>query len=48
MTTVIFSLEMARNEITMRLLSAEARVPLHHMRTGLDDATTTGRSWPAG
>ena len=32
--TVIFSLEMSRNEITMRLLSAEARVPLHSMRTG--------------
>ncbi len=34
MPTVIFSLEMSRNEITMRLLSAEARVPLHSMRTG--------------
>jgi replicative DNA helicase len=34
LTTVMFSLEMSRNEITMRLLSAEARVPLHHMRTG--------------
>jgi replicative DNA helicase len=32
--SVIFSLEMSRNEITMRLLSAEARVPLHSMRTG--------------
>ncbi len=32
--TVIFSLEMSRNEITMRLLSAEARVSLHSMRTG--------------
>ena len=31
---MIFSLEMSRNEITMRLLSAEARVPLHTMRTG--------------
>ena len=30
----MFSLEMSRNEITMRLLSAEARVPLHHMRSG--------------
>ena len=29
MPTVIFSLEMGRNEITMRLLSAEARIPLH-------------------
>ena len=26
LTSVIFSLEMSRNEITMRLLSAEARV----------------------
>ncbi|HKA98841.1 MAG TPA: replicative DNA helicase [Streptosporangiaceae bacterium] len=34
LTTVLFSLEMSRNEITMRLLSAEARVPLHAMRTG--------------
>jgi replicative DNA helicase len=25
---------MSRNEITMRLLSAEAKVPLHHMRNG--------------
>jgi replicative DNA helicase len=32
--SVIFSLEMSRNEITMRLLSAEARVALHHMRSG--------------
>jgi len=34
LATVMFSLEMSRNEITMRLLSAEARVPLHAMRTG--------------
>ncbi|HEU0041010.1 MAG TPA: replicative DNA helicase, partial [Jiangellaceae bacterium] len=34
LTSVIFSLEMSRNEITMRLLSAEAKVPLHHMRSG--------------
>ncbi|SEP12048.1 replicative DNA helicase [Trujillonella endophytica] len=32
--TVIFSLEMSKHEITMRLLSAEAKVPLHHMRAG--------------
>ena len=34
LSTCIFSLEMGRTEITMRLLSAEARVPLHHMRSG--------------
>lgn len=34
LTSAIFSLEMARNEIVMRLLSAEAQVPLHHMRSG--------------
>jgi replicative DNA helicase len=34
LATVMFSLEMSRNEITMRLLSAEARVALHAMRTG--------------
>ncbi len=34
LTSVIFSLEMGRNEILMRLLSAEAQVPLHHMRSG--------------
>jgi replicative DNA helicase len=34
MTAVIFSLEMTRNEITMRLLSAEAKIPLNHMRNG--------------
>ncbi|MGW3347813.1 replicative DNA helicase [Nonomuraea rubra] len=46
MTTVIFSLEMSRNEITMRLLSAEARVALHHMRSGMmgdDDWTRLAR-----
>jgi len=34
MTAVMFSLEMGRNEITMRLLSAEARIPLQNMRKG--------------
>src|SRR3984957_12397930 len=34
LATVMFSLEMSRNEITMRLLSAEARVSLQTMRTG--------------
>ncbi len=46
MASVIFSLEMSRNEITMRLLSAEARVALHSMRTGQmsdDDWTRLAR-----
>ena len=46
LTCVLFSLEMSRNEITMRLLSAEARVPLHAMRTGQlgeDDWTRLAR-----
>ena len=41
MASVIFSLEMTKTEITMRLLSAEARVPLHHMRAG----TMTDDDW---
>ena len=32
--SIIFSLEMGRSEIAMRLLSAEASIPLHHMRKG--------------
>lgn len=31
--TIVFSLEMLKNEIMMRILSAEASVPLHAMRT---------------
>jgi len=34
MASVIFSLEMSRTEITMRLLSAEASIQLQHMRKG--------------
>ena len=34
LSTAFFSLEMGRNEITMRLLSAEAKVSLQTMRTG--------------
>jgi replicative DNA helicase len=34
MASCFFSLEMTRSEITMRLLSAEARVPLNHIRNG--------------
>src|SRR5690606_24052931 len=35
MASVVFSLEMSRNEITMRMLSAEAGVPLQNMRKGM-------------
>jgi len=38
---IIFSLEMGRSEIAMRLLSAEATVPLHLMRKG----TITDEDW---
>ncbi|WP_152353702.1 replicative DNA helicase [Brachybacterium subflavum] len=42
-TSVIFSLEMDKTEITMRLLSAEAQVPMGKMRDGsMDD-----RDWQA-
>ena len=34
LTSCFFSLEMSKTEITMRLLSAEARIPLNHMRNG--------------
>ncbi|MGW6912545.1 replicative DNA helicase [Kitasatospora sp. NPDC054939] len=48
--TVIFSLEMNRSEITDRLLSAEARVLLDHIRSGEltdDDWTRIARHLPA-
>jgi replicative DNA helicase len=38
---VMFSLEMGKSEITMRLLSAEARIPLTRIRTG----TLTDDDW---
>jgi replicative DNA helicase len=34
LTSAFFSLEMTRSEITMRLLSAEAKIPLNHIRNG--------------
>jgi replicative DNA helicase len=49
LTTVIFSLEMSRGEINDRLLSAEARVALHHIRSGEmtdDDWTAVARRTP--
>ncbi|GAB7190713.1 replicative DNA helicase [Kineococcus sp. NUM-3379] len=47
LASVIFSLEMGRNEITMRLLSAEAKIPLQNMRKGTmreDDWTKLART----
>ncbi|GAA2032162.1 replicative DNA helicase [Agromyces tropicus] len=41
MPTIFFSLEMGRSEIAMRLLSAEASVPLQNMRKG----TVDSRDW---
>jgi replicative DNA helicase len=41
MAAVVFSLEMSRTEITMRLLSAEAGIQLQHMRKG----TLDSRDW---
>ncbi|HYH12995.1 MAG TPA: replicative DNA helicase [Thermomicrobiales bacterium] len=38
LTSAFFSLEMTRSEITMRLLSAEAKVPLNHIRNGRMDS----------
>ncbi|MFF7780269.1 replicative DNA helicase [Streptomyces tanashiensis] len=38
---VLFTLEQSRREVGMRLLSAEARVALHHMRSG----TMTDEDW---
>ncbi|WP_051966507.1 replicative DNA helicase [Kitasatospora mediocidica] len=46
---VIFSLEMQRGEILDRIISAEARVPLHHIRSGNmtdDDWTKVARVMP--
>ncbi|MBI1377979.1 MAG: replicative DNA helicase [Frankiales bacterium] len=34
LASAIFSLEMSRNEIAMRLLSAEAQIALNHLRSG--------------
>ena len=42
----MFSLEMGRNEITMRLLSAEATIRLQDLRKGTHQATSSGTSSP--
>ncbi|MFF8638452.1 replicative DNA helicase [Streptomyces pilosus] len=49
-TSLFLSLQMSREEITMRMLSAEARVALHHMRSGSmtdDDWTRLARAMPS-
>lgn len=43
LTSAIFSLEMTGAEIAMRLLSAEAKVAIHHMRAG----SMSSRDWDA-
>lgn len=48
--TVFFSLEMSRNELKMKIASAQARVALHHMQAkgGMtdEDWTRLARVWP--
>jgi replicative DNA helicase len=49
MPTAFFSLEMSRKELMSRMYSAEARVALHHMRSGTmtdDDWTRLARRMP--
>lgn len=41
LSSAIFSLEMSKLEVGMRMLSAEAKVGLHHLLSG----TTTGDDW---
>ncbi|MEV6976278.1 replicative DNA helicase [Kitasatospora sp. NPDC093806] len=46
---VLFTLELGRNEVSMRTFSAEARIALHHMRSGNmtdDDWTRLARRMP--
>ncbi|WP_307160628.1 replicative DNA helicase [Streptomyces rishiriensis] len=50
LSVALFSLEMSEDEIGMRVLSAEARVGLHHLRGGTvteDDWARIGRRLPA-
>nr|AAZ23095.1 possible DNA helicase [Streptomyces fradiae] len=47
--SALFSLEMRSLDLTMRVMSAEARIPLHHMRSGAmtdDDWTRLSRRMP--
>ncbi|WP_432029920.1 replicative DNA helicase [Streptomyces sp. 1222.5] len=50
LSVAVFSLEMSEDEIGMRVLSAEARVALHHLRGGTvtdEDWARMGRRLPA-
>ena len=47
MATAIFSLEMSRTEITMRMLSAEAQIQLQDLRKGTLGEPGLDRSWRA-
>lgn len=47
--SVLFTLESGRNEVATRIVAAEARVPLHHIRSGRlqeDDWTRIARRMP--
>lgn len=47
--SVLFTLESGGNEVAMRIVAAEARVPLHHLRGGQlaeDDWTRMARRMP--
>lgn len=49
MACAFFSLEMSREEIELRLLSAEGKIPLHHLRSGQmtdDDWARVARRMP--
>jgi replicative DNA helicase len=46
MASVVFSLEMSKTEITMRLLSAEAQIQLQHMRKGTMRDDDWNNGWP--
>ena len=48
MTSAVFSLEMSKTEITMRLLSAEARIRLADMRAGHDERRRLDPASPGG
>jgi replicative DNA helicase len=42
-TVLVFSMEMSRNQLLLRMLSAEARIPIHNLRKGLLSRHEWGR-----